>query len=100
LGTVTCSIALQPNIGRQPDPRDRITDHNDLNHRFEESAERADLGQEEALSSKPSTSIEEKPDRVGQIHPDDRVGHRGGAGKATGLVLNPGPWQITGQRIN
>jgi hypothetical protein len=21
-------------------------------------------------------------------------------GKATGLVLNPGPWQITGQRIN
>jgi C-terminal processing protease CtpA/Prc len=22
------------------------------------------------------------------------------AGKATGLVLNPGPWQITGQRIN
>jgi CubicO group peptidase (beta-lactamase class C family) len=23
-----------------------------------------------------------------------------GAGKATGLVLNPGPWQITGHRIN
>ena len=23
-----------------------------------------------------------------------------GAGKPTGLVLNPGPWQITGQRIN
>ena len=23
-----------------------------------------------------------------------------GAGKATSLVLNPGPWQITGQRIN
>jgi hypothetical protein len=22
------------------------------------------------------------------------------AGKATGLVLNPGPWQITGHRIN
>jgi len=25
---------------------------------------------------------------------------RNGAGKPTGLVLNPGPWQITGQRIN
>jgi hypothetical protein len=23
-----------------------------------------------------------------------------GAGKATSLVLNPGPWQIAGQRIN
>ena len=23
-----------------------------------------------------------------------------GAGEPTGLVLNPGPWQITGQRIN
>jgi hypothetical protein len=23
-----------------------------------------------------------------------------GAGKPTDLVLNPGPWQITGQRIN
>ena len=23
-----------------------------------------------------------------------------GAGKPTGLVLNPGPWQITGRRIN
>jgi hypothetical protein len=22
------------------------------------------------------------------------------AGKATGLVLNPGPWQIRGQRVN
>jgi hypothetical protein len=46
-------------------PWDRITDHDDLNHQFEESAERADLGEEEALSSKSSTSIEEKPDRVG-----------------------------------
>jgi hypothetical protein len=25
---------------------------------------------------------------------------RDAIGKATGLVLNPGPWQITGQRIN
>ena len=23
-----------------------------------------------------------------------------GGGEPTGLVLNPGPWQITGQRIN
>jgi hypothetical protein len=23
-----------------------------------------------------------------------------GSGMPTGLVLNPGPWQITGQRIN
>jgi hypothetical protein len=23
-----------------------------------------------------------------------------GGGKATAVVLNPGPWQITGQRIN
>jgi hypothetical protein len=46
-------------------PSDRITDHDDLNHRLEESAERADLGKEEALLSEASTSIEEKPERIG-----------------------------------
>ena len=29
-----------------------------------------------------------------------RMAFLGDGGKPTGLVLNPGPWQITGRRIN